>query len=47
VLTTIFLAIGWSLICLAVFEWLWRRFGSRMMPQVFALHPSLFEGTAA
>lgn len=47
VIASAFLAIGWSLLGLAALEFLWRRFGSRVMPQTFVKHPSLFEGAVA
>ena len=41
VIATVFLGIGESLLLLAVFELIWRIFGPKWMPQLFARHPSL------
>jgi undecaprenyl-diphosphatase len=41
VLATFFLAIGESLLLLALFELVWRSAGRKWAPQVFARHPSL------
>ena len=42
VLTSIFLGLGTTLFLLAGLEWLWRKFGGRLLPQVHNRHPSLF-----
>jgi len=42
ILTSIFLGLGSTLLLLAALEWLWRKKGARLLPQVHALHPSLF-----
>lgn len=39
---SIVMALGLSLILLALYEALWRRFGARMMPRTFERHPSLW-----
>jgi undecaprenyl-diphosphatase len=41
VLATVLLATGEALLMLALLEFLWRRIGSRVMPDVFARHPRL------
>jgi len=41
VLATALLAAGEALLMLALLEFLWRRIGSRVMPDVFARHPRL------
>jgi len=41
VLATIPLAIGATLLLLALLEWAWQRFGSHWLPEVHALHPTL------
>lgn len=41
VVATFFLAAGEILILLGLFELLWRRFAPRLMPNIFARHPSL------
>ncbi len=47
VLTTIPLAIGSTLLLLALSEWLWQRIGGRCLPRVAAEHPSLFHREAS
>ena len=42
VVTSIFLAIGITLLLLAICEMLWRRQAARFFPQLHAAHPSLF-----
>ena len=41
VLATVFLGIGESLLLLALFELIWRVVGRKLVPQLFACHPSL------
>lgn len=41
VLTSIFLAAGTTLLLLALFEWAWRKWGARVFPRIYALHPTL------
>ena len=41
VVATTFLAIGHSLVMLALLEFLWRRFAPRIAPALWAQHPSL------
>ncbi len=43
VLTTIPLAIGTTLLLLALAEWLWQRIGERWLPDLLAQHPHLFD----
>ncbi|MGA3169947.1 MAG: phosphatase PAP2 family protein [Chthoniobacteraceae bacterium] len=40
---SIVMALGMSLLLLALYEWLWRKYGPRLMPRVFERHPSLWE----
>jgi len=40
---SIVMALGMSLLLLALYEWLWRKFGPRLMSHVFEHHPSLWE----
>ena len=40
---SIVMALGMSLILLALYEVLWRKIGPRMMPRIFASHHSLWE----
>ena len=40
---SIIMALGMSLLLLALYEVLWRKMGPRMMPRLFASHPSLWE----
>ncbi len=47
VVSSVFLALGWSLLCLATLEFFWRKLGARFMPSQFTAHPSLFRGAAA
>jgi len=42
VITSIFLGLGSSLLLLAAFESLWRRYGGRWLPAIYARHPRLF-----
>ena len=42
VVTSIFLAIGVTLLLLAALQLLWRRLAARFFPQLHAAHPSLF-----
>ncbi len=44
VFATVFLAIGETLLMVALLEWLWRRVGSRRFPNVYERHPSLVFG---
>jgi undecaprenyl-diphosphatase len=48
VLATVFLGIGESLFLLALYEFIWRIVGRKLVPQLFARHPSLvaLNGTA-
>jgi membrane-associated phospholipid phosphatase len=48
VLATVFLGIGESLLLLALFELIWRIAGRKLVPELFARHPSLIalNGTA-
>ncbi len=46
VLATTFLAAGLALLMVALFEFLWRKFGPRWLPAMFARHPSLLERSA-
>ena len=41
------LAIGVALLLLPLFELLWRKLGSRVMPAIFARHPTLFSEHSA
>ena len=41
VFSTLLLASGETLLLLALFEWIWRRLGSRFLPAIFASHPTL------
>jgi undecaprenyl-diphosphatase len=43
VITTIFLGLGSTLFLLVLAGWLWKKFGGRLLPRVFAWHPRLFE----
>jgi undecaprenyl-diphosphatase len=47
VLASVFLAAGWSLLALALLEFLWRKYGAGLMPRTFSRHPSLLEGAPA
>ena len=47
VLATVFLGIGESLLLLAFFELIWRVVGRKLVPQLFASHPSLMVGHAS
>jgi undecaprenyl-diphosphatase len=47
VLVSIFIAVGVTLLELALLEWAWRKFGARFAPQIHARHPSLAEGAPA
>ena len=40
---SIIMAVGMSLMLLALYEWLWRKLGPRVLPRVFERHPSLWE----
>ena len=42
IVTSIFFALGTSLLLLALCEMLWRRQGAGLFPQLHAAHPSLF-----
>ena len=46
VFATVFLGIGESLLLLALFELIWRVVGRKLVPQLFARHPSLMVGHA-
>jgi len=37
------MAVGLSLVLLALYEWLWRKLGPRVLPGIFKRHPSLWE----
>jgi len=41
VIATVFLALGQALVIAALLEFLWRKWGPRWAPQLFAAHPSL------
>jgi len=41
------LAIGVAMLLLPLFELLWRKLGSRVMPAIFARHPTLFSEHSA
>jgi len=41
VLVSIFLAVGQTLLILALFCWLWKKIGPRLTPRLFAAHPHL------
>ena len=41
VIATLFLAAGEALVCLGIFELLWRKFACKWAPEFFARHPSL------
>jgi undecaprenyl-diphosphatase len=41
VVATIFLAVGETLLVLALLELVWRKFGSRILPKIYEQHPSL------
>ena len=41
VVATVFLALGYALLMVALLEFLWRRFAPRWAPRLFARHPSL------
>ncbi len=47
VLATTFMAAGYSLLMAALLEFLWRRFGPRWAPRLFARHSSLLGGAAS
>src|SRR5213080_1775945 len=47
VLATVFLGIGESLLLLALSELIWRVVGRKLVPQLFARHPSLMVGHAS
>src|SRR5882724_10401717 len=47
VLATVFLGIGESLLLLAFFELIWRVVGRKLVPQLFASHPSVMVGHAS
>jgi undecaprenyl-diphosphatase len=40
---SIIMALGMSLLLLALYEILWRKFGPRTMPRIYRVHPSLWE----
>ncbi len=40
---SIVMALGMSLLLLALYEFLWRKLGPRLAPRLFARHPSLWE----
>jgi hypothetical protein len=40
---SIVMAVGMSLLLLALYEFLWRKFGPRLLPGACARHPSLWE----
>ena len=46
VLATAFLGVGAALLLVVALEWTWRKFGGRLMPRIFASHPSLLEEAA-
>jgi undecaprenyl-diphosphatase len=41
VIATVFLALGQALLMVALLEFLWKKYASRWLPQLFARHPSL------
>jgi undecaprenyl-diphosphatase len=43
VVISIVMAVGMSLLLLALYEWLWRKLGPRFAPRLFERHPSLLE----
>ncbi|MDB6154635.1 MAG: bcrC [Chthoniobacteraceae bacterium] len=43
VITTIFLGLGSTLFLLVLAGWIWRKVGKRVLPDVFAQYPRLFE----
>ncbi|MDQ6624297.1 MAG: phosphatase PAP2 family protein, partial [Verrucomicrobiota bacterium] len=46
VLATAFMAAGETLLMVALLEFLWRKLGSRWVPQLFAQHPRLVGNVA-
>jgi undecaprenyl-diphosphatase len=46
VVISIVMGLGMSLMLLALYEWLWSRYAARLLPAVYARHPSLW-GAAA
>lgn len=47
VFATVFMAAGYALLMAALLEILWRRFGPRWAPRLFARHPSLLGGATS
>src|SRR5881296_1976030 len=47
VLATLFLGVGEALLLLSLFELIWRIVGRKLVPQLFASHPSLMVGHAS
>jgi undecaprenyl-diphosphatase len=47
VLVSIFVAVGATLLELALLEWAWQKYGAQFAPQIHARHPSLAEGAPA
>ena len=43
VVISMIMALGMSLLLLPLYEVLWRKIGPRMMPRLFANHPTLWE----
>ena len=47
VIATAFMAVGYALLMAALLEFLWRRFGPRWAPRLFARHSSLLGGASS
>lgn len=47
VIATAFMAVGYALLMAALLEFLWRRFGPRWAPRLFARHSSLLGGATS
>lgn len=47
VIATAFMAVGYALLMAALLEFLWRRFGPRWAPRLFARHSSLLRGATS
>ena len=47
VIATAFMAVGYALLIAALLEFLWRWFGPRWSPRLFARHPSLLGGVTS
>ena len=46
VFVSMFLGTGIAMLCLAISEMLWRKFGPRILPSLFASHPNLRQNTS-